>query len=378
MHPSVSTIAGAMLLAPFLVNGGTAYALDWKINAGVTTGVSHNTNARLTSSNEESVQELTVTPDYRMTGASETLELAFDAAVNISRNYGIDDRDAESPSLGFSANKQLERGSFGINTGLSRAQTSTTELEDTGRINVEGIRTSYNITPSGTFRVNDLNTLSGSAGLNDTSYDISSLVGTRSYSWNGSWARTTGELKSINLSISGQYIRPDARGSATTDTYNARLGREWQLTESISFSTLSGLRYLFTDGKGNGLGTALEAEVSYAGELTSMDLKFAQNVRSSGSGQTVEDNILTFNLNRPLSEFVSFTFTASAQQTSTAADDNNTGSDRDVLSISPSISWQIGEKTSLTGSLRYFQQTLSTSDPTSSGTAAIRLRYNLQ
>jgi hypothetical protein len=97
------------------------------------------------------------------------------------------------PSIQGSFSKETKLNTYTITASYAAANTTDTELEDTGPIDVEAIQHSYSISGSVAHKVNDRNSLSFSAGYSGTNFtgdDSTEFVPSDAFSVDGTWSHT--------------------------------------------------------------------------------------------------------------------------------------------------------------------------------------------
>ena len=128
---------------------------------------SYDSNQDLCSSGNQSVYSVSTALSTDLMARTPTSN--FNLSANLNYPYydgpGADDLTSELFwNLGTGYTKETELNTYGLSASFSTANTNTTQLEDTGLLNVDAVQRNISVSGSIGHQVSELNSLSLTAG----------------------------------------------------------------------------------------------------------------------------------------------------------------------------------------------------------------------
>lgn len=356
---------------------GLACAGEWQVEPWARANLEANDNIRFTSTNPEQSTGVVLEVGGKFHNDTEAVRTSLTPKLVFRRYDSSANVDSNDQYLTFSTRLLQERGEVGLSANVVRNTTLTSELEDTGIVSVGKRRTEYRLDPSYQYRLSERDSLNASVGARAIRYEEGLSSGLIDYDYrtaNLTYSRRLSEL--LDWSGTAYYARYEAKDvDSTADTYGLRFGVSRLLSERTRMGFyVGGYR---TDSRFYGAasdrsGGTTKLTLDHATELTRFNLGLSRDVVPSGGGEVREDTSLNLSANRRLSEKMSVGLSATVQQRNAIAG----GSDRDYLTISPSISWRLTRQWKVSGSYRYSRQKYDVSNSTAEANAVtVGLEY---
>jgi len=364
----------------YVLSGPTFGAVVWLVDPSVTLELSFDDNFFLSSNSslEDEVTTTTLTGEVALRGKSDRLDLETLLRVDTVNFSGDDERvsNRDNQLLGFSSLYRVSQR----NRFLFNGQINRDTIIRTGRIDggIEDIasddsvvvgnlddadvslvdenvrRTRTNIRPGWRYQYSDIGSLSLEYRYDDLSYSSDSgtgLVESDRQSLRGGWQRRLSEKNTLTGRLTASYFRPD--NSFDVDTYEARVGLIRRFTETITLDFTAGARYSEFDNSNDSNDSGFVANIGatkLAGRTT-YRANLERRVNPSGSGDQVERDVLTLNVQHALTETMSFRLRARAETRESTGDNSN--ADRDFAVLQPGLSWRLSPSWLANFSYRY-------------------------
>lgn len=236
------TCLPAALLA-MLGASGSASAAEWWLEPVVHSQTFYDDNLRLQRETEQSVWSVLVEPRLAGGRRIQRAGIAFDAGAQFRRYPGDSELDSNDQDLHLNSHYLTERSRFGLDLDLVRDTTLTSELEETGFVQVRRRRTSRTLSPSWTYALGPRDTLQLSYRFNSVSYDapLTEFVDYDYQTLAGTWIRSLDAKNRVH--VTGTYSRYEASEiDATNDTVGIQAGLERRFSERTTATVLAGWR----------------------------------------------------------------------------------------------------------------------------------------
>lgn len=286
----VIALAAGVGLAP------GAHADVFQQSISVQTGVEHDSNPALRSTNVESVNRLRLVPQYNALWRSETQEVDAGIGVRFERSSNTQvSQDREDPTLSLKWRRMSEFGSFGLNSRYEQASVRTTELEENGIvIPVDRTRTTKALGANWSRLFGEVTTLGLNTEYRVVTHNAAALTDFDSLSVSGSLTRALSERLDTYLQGSYSRIEPKSKGLATPSPSNSQnlvIGAKYLIREGFDGSLQGGV--VQTNSTSTDTGWIGNARLSSTGERLSYSFDIGRNVAPSGvtGGFTKSDMI---------------------------------------------------------------------------------------
>jgi hypothetical protein len=381
----------------------SASAAVWLFDPKVTLSQEYNDNYRLStnSSNEDEVSTTILSGNLALKGKSERLNvraiLGLDAINYSGDDDSLDDRNNQSVRL-TSEYRATERNKFSLRGKILRDSIlRTTRLNflqnpddtpfdpdedvdvDLVRDNIR--RTRFDISPGWDYLLNETTTLGLKYTYKDNSYsgDSSrSLTEFDSQAIKASISRQLTEKDRLTGSISETYYRPDEVGpDRDVDTLEARLGWVHKFSESFEMDlTIGGRDSDFENSqKSSDSGFVGNIGATKRTGLTTYRVNIQRRENPSSSGNVVEVDEINVDINRAITEKLTFSFNGRFFDTETT-DDSNSGSNREYISLEPALSWRFLQSWVAGAGYRYTEEDLDIGGSGDSNSAYVSISWS--
>lgn len=358
-----------LLLPCLLIN--TASAAEWVFNAKADPKFKYDDNELLREDKLDDFS-LNIDPTLTLTRSLENSTSEVRLGYRISRYKELKELDKENPFFGFNTSYATERSTYGLTLDYAERESRDIAEEDTADFSNTSTTVTKSISPSYSYRLTELDTISTSASYQKRNQSGSS---TRADSILGTSSNLTdNETLSLNLALQHQYTERLNAGVSLSyvnyqaesdrldneyDSYSLGLTSEYQLSELWSVNGLVGARYLDSENnpisglKTSDQSTGLNYSISTTreDELNSYTVSASRSLLPSSSGDVNQQDSYTFSYRRKFTEKLTGSLSTS-YKLYTSADDLN---DREVKYIffSPSLNWKLAEDWGINFSYKY-------------------------
>lgn len=386
----VVAIGGACLrisCASAMLGGcGAARAADWFLGGSLAERVEYDDNVGLNNRNE--VSDLSSQSTLRMDlgGQTETLELGLRSRFDYTAFLDNSDLDSDDQRVAGYGSYQTPRGRLGLTAAYIRDTTRTRDEDDTGRFILDNIRRQeVEVKPSWSYRFTPTDSVILRGEYNDVNFKRRLVDYTR-YSGEAGWAHRLSETSEADLFALALYTEPDNDLDKETQAYGLQAG--WNATPlrgldirvaagaywtKTTFDPSSSRRGSFDDD--TSVGALPAATISYQIDRRStVEANYARTIRPSSSGAVLERDTLdaSFAHNWSPRGTWGVQFRYRAQRSL----DDEGRADRDLIRVTPSVSWQLNDTWSLRGAYRFRWQSLEgQSDDAVSNAVMLTLVY---
>ena len=358
------------LLLPILVSN-TVSAAEWVFNAQADPKFKYDDNELL---REDEIDDfsLNIDPTLSLSRSLENSTSEIRLGYRISRYQDLKELDKENPFASFNTTYSTERSTYGLNLNYAQRESRDIAEEDTADFSNISTTITKSISPSFSYRLTELDTISTSLSYqtrtqSDDSRNNNSILGSSSN-------LTDNETASLNLAWQHQYTERLNGGLSFTyvnyqaesdtldnqyDSYSLGLTSQYQLSELWSVNGLLGARYLDSENKPvigpetSDQSTGLDYSISTTreDELNSYTLSASRSLTPSSEGNVNQQDAYTITYRRNFTEKLTGNLSASYRKYRSANDLDST--ETKFMDFSPSLSWKLAEDWSLVFGYRY-------------------------
>jgi hypothetical protein len=343
-------LAGAPLSA--------ALATEWSIEGRANQRFEFDDNIRLRTTDVETAWGGVFSPEMDLRRRSELWDVTLNTKLAFSR-FNDDSLNYEDQFVKLNSGYRTELGTLGLEGKLIRDTTLTSEVTDTGRLDENARRESYNFSPSWSYTLSPRDNFTLSAGWTVVDYHTSSLTDYRFLLGSGSWTRSLTEVHELDATVFTTHYKTIEGDDLERQMYAGEAGLNWIFSERFQARLAGGPRYIRTDVSGSDgdgdFGFILDASASYQfDERTILEAGAARSVEPSGEGTTFERDTLELSVKHDLSPRLLLGLEALYLENEDTGDDRV--GDRKYYSIQPRIRWRLAQDWDLTASYRYRAQ----------------------
>lgn len=357
----INVITTILALTLFQVN--VAKAAEYIIGADFSPTFNYDDNVELREEEEGSfVTKLT--PTLLLSRAVENASISMDVGYRLERFASLSELDRQDPFANIAGSYNTERSNYGLNAGYSeRAQRAIAD-EDTGDFASNATVTSKSLAPSYQYQFTERDFAYTSFSYNESTYDTSRFSDTETMSFTGGWRRNLSERLTGGLALTySQYESESEFIESEYDSYNFSVTSTYMMSERWSFSGQVG--YRTTDSETQSLfggpsqtdrsaGSLFNFTANYLGELNTLTSSLSRSLNPSGEGVVNETDRLSFTWIRNIAETLSLSVNTTYQETQSVDELSNT--EREYLTFSPSLNWQLQRNLALKMGYQYRQQ----------------------
>lgn len=365
-------------------------AAEYIVGASFSPTFSYDDNVLLNEDSESSFKTQ-LRPTLSLIRSKENSNIAFNTGLNIERYTDLKDLDREDPFANFSSNWNTERSTYGLSASYSEnAQRSIAE-EDTGDFSSNATVESINLSPSYRYQLTEKDSVYGSYTYSERTYSDSvvsqnafgtNLNDNKTHSITGGWQHSITERLTGGLALTYANYESSGNQQSEYDTYNFAVTSSYLLSEKWSLSGQVGYRTLeneitpvvgptVTDESS---GSLFSFSSIYQGEINDVTFTLGRSLNPSGEGVVNEQDRISLNWRRSLSEKLSFNLNTSYQETQTADSINST--DREYMQFSPSVAWRLQEDLTLRFGYEYREQKGTNVDAVDSNKVFLTIGYD--
>jgi hypothetical protein len=307
--------------------------------------------------------------------------------VSAHASYGtqlytdIPELDQNFQTYGVNGAYNTEKIDWGLNWNYSITPTRNTASVDNGIFGNNSDRNSWSVSPSATYKIDEIDSISLTPSYTETTFDKSStnpsdpsnnfFNDSRNYEINLAWQRLWSEryLSGVSFFYSKFDSQVQVQGGqgiilaspSSFDNFGINFSNTYMIADNWKLSAVVGGRYTESDIGGvtsTSFGFLADASVNYTGENYTAGLHFMRGLIPSSFGQLQEQTSVGLNFNYKILEKLSSNLNFNYQESTLV----NDGSGATIVSsignrtsfvIEPSVSWQFARDWSLGGSYRY-------------------------
>jgi len=201
-HPLLIFTALSLLLCPYI------QAADYAASASMKVYGTYDDNIRMTEDKSE-IKGVVASPGVTASASTETAKLALDSRFDFYR-YDDSGYDTDNQWIELSSSKQFERSLIGLNAGIVRDSTTTSELLDSGRIGTSAQRSEeYSADAIWQWSVSENNQLTVNSRYAIRDYSGPGYVGYNYWDNSLGWSYKIGERWSFDMVAQYSHYRSD-------------------------------------------------------------------------------------------------------------------------------------------------------------------------
>lgn len=365
-------------------------AAEYIVGASFSPTFSYDDNVLLNEDSNSSFKTQ-LRPTLSLVRSKENSNIAFNTGLRVERYTDLKDLDREDPFANFSSRWNTERSNYGFSASYSEnAQRSIAE-EDTGDFSSNATVESINLSPTYRYQITEKDSVYGSYTYSERTYSDSgmsqnvfgrNLNDNKTHSVTGGWQHSITERLTGGLALTYANYESSGTQQSEYDTYNFAVTSSYLLSEKWSLSGQVGYRTLeneitpiigptVTDESS---GSLFSFSSIYQGEINDVTFTLGRSLNPSGEGVVNEQDRISLNWRRSLTDKLSFSLNTSYQETQTADSFNNT--DREYMQFSPSLAWRLQEDVTLRFGYQYREQKGTTLDSVDSNMVFMTIDYD--
>jgi len=359
-------------------------AAEWSVSGTVNPSLEYDDNIFMRDTDKLGDYHATMKPTLKIMHELENAETSLSAGYTIDRYDALSEQDTENPFVNVNTQYSTQRSQWGLDISYAESTSRDDAADDTGDFETNSISTTESISPSFSYQLTERDSLSVNASYSEREYSTTDFSNSRNRQLSTSWQHQFTERFNGGVSFSFGNNKSNSLTSFTDDdTYNLSLTTNYDLSEVWGINGSVGVRQLDserTDGfgvteKNKSSGSSLDLTISYKKNQDTASVSLSRSVSPSSSGEVNEQDKISANWSRNLTENLSAGINASFQTTRSADGANN--DDRENISVSPTLNWTFSPDASLGLSYKYRQQKESDAGTTASSNAImLTLNYN--
>lgn len=381
-----------LLLPIVLIN--TASAAEWVFNAQADPKFKYDDNELLREDKLDDFS-LNIDPTLSLSRSLENSSSEIRLGYRISRYQDLKQLDKENPFASFSTSYATERSTYGLNLNYAERESRDIAEEDTADFSNTSTTITKSISPSYSYRLTELDTLSTSASYQKRKQSGSStrtdpILGTSSnltdnetISLTLAWQHQYTER--LNAGVSGSYVNYQAESDRLDnqyDSYSLGLTSEYQLSELWSVNAMFGARYLDSENNpaigpqtsDQSTGVDYSFSTTREDELNSYTLSASRSLTPSSEGDVNQQDAFTVSYRRNITEKLTGSISASYRHYRSADDLNSI--DTKYIDFSPNLSWKLAKDWALVFSYKYRSVDESGGKNVDSNAVSFNIDYN--
>jgi hypothetical protein len=360
-------LAFAGLLLP-----GLSYAAEWSLKGSVDQSLGYDDNVRMQITPQGSFKYMIV-PVLTFLHKTDVSEIHANATYGTQVYTDIPQFDQDIQHYGLGGLYKTERFDWGLNSSFSSTPSRNTAVQDSGVFNNNSNRNTWSVSPSVSYKIDEINSLILSPTYTETTYSGSgssnitsgnnAFRNNKTTNINLAWQRLWTERYSSTASLfySNSNFQGGNNGgsgaSSSFDSVGINLSNAYSWSENWKLDGTVGVRHTESKNRGvssSSVGFLANIAVNYTGESFSSGIHFSRSLIPSSLGQLQEQTGVGLHFNYSIAERLSASFTTSYQQ-STLVNAVNQGT-RENITLQPSINWQMAPEWTISGSYRYRTQ----------------------
>lgn len=381
MNKVNAVFAGSLLL----LGAGQACAEGWFWQSQARVFTEQNDNVRLSTNDAVDAASIGVAAQASISLEDEDSRVSLTPKI-ISRRYSSDE-DFDNTSIGVNGDvsKIFERSAVGIEGGVTRDSTLTSEYEDSGRLRNTIDRVNAAINPYYRFRLTPLSSIRFQAGYRTVEYKDGAELGYYDYRLGS--ARLSYELDltrrdQVTASLYAADFEADGRRNNSTSA-GVVIALQHELTERTSFGVSLGGYNLDSEIEVSGAlldhsnsGSSYGLSMEHKAPLTSFRVSASSKLEPSSTGVVRQTDRGDVSIEHRFTPRFSARAAGVALRNE-STDSRFSGDDRDYMSGEASLAWHMDRLWSLRGSYLYASQEydVNTESATSSR-IAVSVEFN--
>jgi len=399
-------VLGAGLCVP-----QTVQAAEWATSASINQYFSYNDNVRMLKKKQGSfIYGLTPVLNARYTTPNS--EIAASASYGIQRYAAIPEFNQDNQNYSLSGNYQTERMTYTLETSYSKTPVRNF-ADETGINNTAADAIRWSVDPAVTYRIAPKDNLNIQASYSEQIYSTNEIADNRfannqnaliDLGWTRQWSeRYMGGVSLIYYRYqSDPSLLLGITNNIVSNSYginflsNYLISDKWQINISLGYRYTDTKNNISVDeAPGEPINEALhgfitDSSLSYKGEVLSVSVNISQTLLPSGLGQLNQQSGVGVEFSYQLTERLSTMFSANyVYRKPISGLRRLAGSERQNITVTPSINYQITPDWIVSASYSYRYQNRSLNQDlifeqeqnfqgfvADSNTVMLTLRYN--
>lgn len=379
------------LLMPLASQGG-----EWSLKGSVDQNLSYDDNVLMQSKSQASNSnqprgsfQYRIIPVITFQHKTDVSEVHADALYGTQIYTDIPSLDQKIQNYGIGGLYKTAKFDWGLGANLAITPSRNTAVQNGGNFNTNSEMTTWSVSPSVSYKIDEINSLTLSPSYSETSFTNprSSTNNTNALnnnfnnydstnvdlSWQRLWTdRYTSGVHLFYSNYNTTQQQEIKRGTFTStpssfDSVGLNLSNDYAWSENWKLDGTIGVRHTesnHTDpnvGKVNSssFGFLANIGINYTGESFSSGINFSRSLTPSNQGQLQEQTSVGLNFNYQILERLSASFTTSYLESdlvNTQSTLNNGQTTRKNLIIQPAVKYMLSPDWTLAGTYRYRTQ----------------------
>ena len=228
-------------LIALLAASHAVQAAEYTAGYRVSVDGEHDDNVRLTEQDTQSISGASIAPGLKLGYRTADVTATLDTRLNFA-TYDESAYDSNDQRLQFDVNKTTPRNEFGLQAGMNRDSTRTSELEDTGRVSDEATRhEDYWFSPRWLTYIGKRDALQFGASAHDVSYDSRSYIDYTTGQGDITWLHILTPRTTLKLQAYFNRYEADNLLSTETDSTGLMAGGDYEVSKNLKLSGLVGI-----------------------------------------------------------------------------------------------------------------------------------------
>jgi hypothetical protein len=224
---------------------GSAVAIEYHLGGQLYLEANHNSNLLLTQPGQSTAGQLG-SARLDLGAATENTSAALDMTLH-ARSYGLDEYNSDDQTVNARYRHQRERSAYGVDLGIIRDSTLTSELLDSGRLGESTRREQYSASPYMDYQLGERDSLSARVSYIESKYDRGDYVDYQYWTSALTWSHLLRERLNGFAQIIYSRYESDEIAAALDQSYSTHsreygllLGGEYQFSERLKLSAIAG------------------------------------------------------------------------------------------------------------------------------------------
>lgn len=338
----------------------TANAADWEFVPTAEAKIDYQTNRRLTLSPHEAVWAESGSGSISIERNTEVSTFRLQPMLTVTRVPRDKDLNSDGQLVNSGYRVQTPRGRWQLDANYTRDTTLTSELEDTGLLQVRKRRNRWSLNPTGSFSLTQRTQVQGGVSYTNTRYQNAALTGLADYqstamNWSGVYR--TGERSDISLGMEASWLNAETPGTDSTE-HGFRAGWHWDRTESQRLSVSVGRYSVEYQGGNAETGVLTNLDWQGKGEVDQWAVAVSRSIAPSGAGILIRRDQISGDYSKSFDTRTALGFNVKYIGNDTL-NSGSSGIDRRYRRGALRISRQLTREWSLLGEYSYSRQQLA-------------------
>jgi OMPG-porin 1 family len=382
-----------------LILPGSSQGAEWTLKGSLDQSLGYDSNVRMQPDPQGSFKYMIV-PVLTFLRKTDITEIQADATYGTQVYTEIPQFNQDIQHYGLRGLYKAEKLDWAVESSYSITPSRNNAVQDSGNFNSNATSDTWSVSPSVSYKIDELNSLILSPSYSETSFTNASASDNfrnrSNTNVNLAWQRLWTERYSSTVSFfysnfKSQQISSTVQSDFAFDSVGINLSNFYSLSENWKLDGTIGGRHTESESNGtsgSSIGFLANATLTYTAESYSSSIFFNRSLSPSSQGNLQELTGVGLNFDYKIADNLTANFNTSYQQ-STQINSTNQGDNqkaRKNISIQPSINWQLSPDWTFSGSYRYRSQNRSVSGDVNSPNTAdadsnlfmLSINYNWQ